>query len=210
MLAFFSQAAGFGFVAGTSFGPLHTLLMNVTLSLGWRQGMLIVLSPLLTDAPIIVLMLIVLQTLPPAAVALIQIVGGLVVLQIAWRSWRAWRAGPVPVAAPDERPNLSRETLLKGMAVNFLNPAPYLFWGTIMGPILLDAMRNSGWHALAFLVGFYGTFLGLMVIFVVVLERLRRLDPRFTRGLLLISVVVLVILGLNIFWQGLQGLVSAL
>jgi threonine/homoserine/homoserine lactone efflux protein len=91
------------------------------------------------------------------------------------------------------------------MILNFLNPAPYIFWGTVLGPMLLEAVAESAGHVAAFFLGFYGTFVGLMALFVFIFDRLRRLDPRFTRALSLISVGIMVLLGLSFLWQGLSG-----
>lgn len=205
MFALFSQAVGFGFAAGTSFGPLHNLLMNVTLARGWRHGLLIALSPLLTDGPIILLALLVLRELPAETVRYIEIAGGLAILWIAWRGWQSYRQGAAEAAAEaDARAaDTSRATILKGMALNFLNPTPYIFWGTILGPLLLEALAQSALHVAALLGGFYGTFLGLMAAFALAFDRLRRLDPRLTRALSLLSVIVMVALGLSFLWRGL-------
>lgn len=206
MLELFTRAGGFGVAAGTSFGPLHNLLMNVTLTHGWRQGLLIALSPLLTDGPIIVLVLVVLGQLPEGAARYIEILGGFAILWIAWRGWVSYRRSADTAATTSDAPaDTSRDTIIKGMMLNFLNPAPYIFWGTVLGPMLLEALNQSALHVAAFFLGFYGTFLGLMVIFVLVFDRLRRLDPRFTRALSLLSVGIMVLLGLSFLWGGLTG-----
>lgn len=182
MLNFMTQGVGFGFAAGTSFGALHSLLMNVTLQQGWRQGLLIVLSPLLTDAPIILLMLLIRERLPATANQMIAIIGGVIVLRFAWLMWRQfWHYVP-PNMEINPNTQLSRETLLKGILVNFFNPAPYIFWGTFMGTILLNALSQSVWHGVFFILSFYGTFLGIMALFVLFFERIRLFDPRFCAG----------------------------
>jgi threonine/homoserine/homoserine lactone efflux protein len=197
------QAAGFGLSAGTSFGPLHTLLMNVTLAQGWRAGLMLAMIPLLTDAPIVLLMLFVLRAMPPAAVPLLNIVGGIAVFVIAFLTYRGLRA---PVAAAVAPKVVARDTLLKGAAVNFLNPGPYIFWGTITGPLFLEALSLSVAAGLGFLATFYGTFVGLMAIFVVIFDRLRGVDPRLTRALSYGSIAILTYLGSQLLLKGLNGL----
>lgn len=203
MLTLMTNAVGFGFAAGTSFGPLHTILMNTTLTFGWRQGLLIALSPLMTDIPIILLMLFVLKQLPPEAINIIRIIGGLAVLYIAWGTWRQIERDNSDEKAKSTPENVSRQTLLKGMTVNFLNPGPYIFWGTITGPMLIQGLEQSVLHGAAFLVSFYGTFLGIMALFVLAFDRLRGVDPKFMRMLSIFAVVVLVLLGLQMLYQGL-------
>jgi threonine/homoserine/homoserine lactone efflux protein len=202
MLTLMTNAVGFGFAAGTSFGPLHSILINTTLTLGWRQGILIALSPLITDAPIILLMLFVLKQMPPDAIRVIQILGGLAVLWIAYKSWRQLQKTTEEVANIPPQ-NLSRQTLLKGVTVNFLNPGPYIFWGTITGPMLLKGLEQSVFHGASFLISFYITLIGIMLAFVFIFDRLRGVNPRFTRMLATAAVFILVALGLQILYNGL-------
>ncbi len=207
MMALFSQAAGFGLAAGTSIGPLHTLLMNVTLAYGWRSGLLIALSPLATDIPIIGLMLLLISQLPPAFGPILSILGAGAVFFIAYRAWRELGhnagADDAPVIPPPPR-----VVLVRGMTMNFLNPAPYIFWGTITGPLLRQAMQASVLDAALFLLAFYVPFIGLMVGFTLLFERVRRLNRAVLRGLSVFSVVLMAILGLSLLWSGLQGLAA--
>ncbi|MBC8100833.1 MAG: LysE family transporter [Armatimonadetes bacterium] len=206
MLALFSQGAGFGFAAGTSFGVMHNLLMNTTLARGWRYGLLIVAAPIVSDAPIILLMLLALEQLPAGILRLLPIVGGVFVWYLAYGAWRQFRNPPTLTATTDAAPvNLTRQTLLKGIAVNFLNPAPYIFWGTVGGTLLRTGMEQSPAHALAFLGGFYALLLGIMVGFVFLFDRLRQVDARLTRVLSLVSVVVMLLLGAQLIARGLTG-----
>lgn len=198
------QAAGFAVSAGTSFGPLHTLLMNVTLAQGWRVGMILVFVPLLTDIPIILLMLLVLRTLPPVAEPLLNIIGGLAVFYIAYSNYRNLR-NPKPVEQQTSQ-SVGRDTVLKGMAVNFLNPGPYIYWGTITGPLFLEALNQSVATGALFMVAFYGVFLGMMAIFVMIFDRLRGVDPRLTRILSYASIVILGFLGIQLLLKGIGGL----
>lgn len=200
-----AEAANFGLSAGLNFGPLHSLLINVTLAQGWRYGLIIVLLPLLTDIPIILLMLFVLSALPPAAIPLLNIAGGIAVFVIAYMTYRGLQ-NPAPVATAEESKTLTRDTMLKGMTVNFLSPGPYIYWGTITGPLFLEAMRESLLTGASFLLAFYGSFLGLMAVFVFVFNRLRNVDPRLTHALSYISLVILIFLGTNLIVQGINGL----
>lgn len=199
-----TQAAQFGASAGTSFGPLHTLLMNVTLTQGWRYGLIIMLSPLLTDIPIIILMLFVLSALPPATIPLLNIAGGLAVFVIAYTTFRGLRH-PAPVTAAESK-TVTRDTLVKGLMVNFLNPGPYIYWGTITGPLFVEALNESVLTGASFLLTFYGVFMGLMGFFVFLFDRLRGVDPRLTRLLSYASLVILAYLGTSLILKGINGL----
>jgi threonine/homoserine/homoserine lactone efflux protein len=206
-MTYIIQAAGFGFAAGTSPGPLLSFLINTTLSYGWRRGLLVVIAPLITDLPIILVMTFLLGALPDEAVRLLQLVGGLYVLWLAWGGWRAYRAGETGINPTDDAPVpvSPRRTILQAVGMNYVSPGPYIFWGAVTGPILRSALDVSVGAALSFLVMFYGTFLGLMAVWVMVFDRLRRLDPRLTRWVLLASLVVLAGLGIQLVVSGVWG-----
>jgi threonine/homoserine/homoserine lactone efflux protein len=205
MIGLLAQGMGFGFAAGTSPGPLQSYLIGTTLGRGWQRGILIIFSPLISDAPIIILMTLVLRQLPDGAIRVIQIAGGLFVLYLAWSNWRALRAGTLIGTDLDETPHAGRRTLLQAVGINMLSPGPYIFWGSVTGPILIDALARSLLHGAAFLVSFYGTFLVIMGFMVLAFDQLRRLDERITRGALVVAICVLAALGIVLLTQGIRG-----
>jgi threonine/homoserine/homoserine lactone efflux protein len=205
MLETLLKGVGLGFGAGTAFGALHNLLLSVTIHRGWRYGMLIVITPLLTDAPIILLMLFVLDNLPEGAQRIIPIIGGLFLLWLAWGAWQQFRKPPTLEAEEETARNLSFATLIKGVGVNLLNPAPYIYWGTVGGALLREGFAVSVANGIGFLVAFYVSFLGIMAAFVLLFDRLRQVDVRVTRALSLLSVLIMTFLGLQFIWQGVQG-----
>ena len=205
LLALLAQGAALGLSAGASPGPLQTLLVSESLLGGVRRSWPIALAPLITDAPIILLMLIVLRALPSGVVRLLGLAGGAYVLYLAWGLWQQWRAGAgrdFQVADAAIRPWI---TLRKGALTNFLNPNPYLYWGLVGGPILLGALERSAAHAAAFLLGMYGVFISLLIALAGIFDQARRLGPRVVRGLLLISLGVLIVLGVLLIGRGLGG-----
>ena len=206
MFGTISQAAGYGFAAGTSPGPLQSYIISTTLTYGWRRGLIVITSPLITDLPIIYLMVFVLlDRMPAEAIQLIQIAGGLFVLWLAWQTWRSVRAG-VSIGDNAERLHISRRrTLLQAILMNFLSPGPYIFWGTVTGPLLRQALDRSLTQGLAMLAAFYITFLVMLALLVLTFDRLRRFDVRVTQAILSVTVVVLAVLGLILIREGLIG-----
>ena len=79
--------------------------------------------------------------------------------------------------------------------MNLLSPGPYTFWALVLGPILLSALKQSALHGLAFLLGFYGAFIGGMLLLVTLFHQARRLGPSVVRALVLVSILVLVAFG---------------
>lgn len=208
-MALILQGGGFGFSAGVIPGPLLSYLISTTLFYGWRRGILVIFAPLISDLPIIVVMTFLLSGLSSDAERVLRVIGGAYVLWLAWLSLGDYRAGAAlgvrADAAPNDPPGTPRETLLRAVAMNYLSPGPYIFWSVVTGPILRDALERSTGEAAVFVASFYLTFLGLMAVWVLLFDRLRRVDPRFTRGLLLAAIVVLGGFGLQMIAQGLIG-----
>ncbi len=97
----------------------------------------------------------------------------------------------------------SQSTLKRAVLMNFLSPGPYIAWSTFNGALLLQGLEQSPIHAAAFLIAFYGTFLSILALIVLVFDRLRRLDERITRAALRLTLVILVAFGLLLILQGL-------
>jgi threonine/homoserine/homoserine lactone efflux protein len=218
---FILPGIGFALSAVTVPGPLTAYLLHVTLRGGWRRGLYVIVSPLVVDIPIILMALLILnqlQAVVPVAIRLIQVAGGLLLLWIARGAWQQYRAGAQPGAGAaavgvkvgvgveagpmDDAP---RHIFRRALLMNVLSPGPYLFWSTVNGPLLLRALAVSPLHAAGFLVAFYGTFLGGLLLLSLLFDRLGHLNPRFTRGLLLATVVLLLLFGGRLIVQGLTG-----
>ena len=59
MLGYIAQGLGYGFAAAVQPGPFQTYVLSQALNRGWRRALPMALAPLLSDAPIITLMLLV-------------------------------------------------------------------------------------------------------------------------------------------------------
>jgi len=60
MLVYVMQGIGYGFAAAVQPGPFQTYITAQTLSSGWRNTLPAALAPLISDGPIIALVLLVL------------------------------------------------------------------------------------------------------------------------------------------------------
>lgn len=205
LLRFFAQGAALGFSAAATPGSLQSLLISETLLGGFKRGARITLAPLITDAPIIIAVLFVLQRVPPIVVQLLSLAGGVFVLYLAWSLFQQWRQGTqVKVNVEGAQP-IGWKGLWRASIVNWLNPNPYIFWTLVGGPTLIAALNQSIAYGVAFLVGMYGVFIGSMLVIAAVFHFARSLGPRVVRGLLLISIVVLSLFGALLLMRGLQG-----
>lgn len=203
MLALMTRGVTLGLTAGMLPGPLQTYLIQTTLTQGWRKSLPLVLSPLIADIPVILLTTLVLSQVPSELIRVIQILGGFFVLWLARGAWLNFRAGAQIGAGGSAEVVPVRQLLTRAVLVNLLSPGPLIFWATVNGPLLVQGLRESVLHGVAFLVAFYGTFLGVLICFVGVFNKMRTLDPRITRALLLIITIMLVVFGLSLIGQGL-------
>lgn len=180
-------------------GPLQAYLLNVTLRYGWQRGILVIFAPLIVDTPVIIVTVFLLGQLPQPVLEAIRVAGGLLLLYIAWGAYQQFRQGAQfgPQAGDGEAvPTLTRiEILRNAVLMNALSPGPYLFWATVNGPLLIAALEQSIFHALGFLLAFYGTFLGGMALLVALFDRIGRINAQITRWLIAFTVVLLVWFG---------------
>lgn len=144
-----------GLYSGLSPGPLLILLISQTLKHGHREGIKVAFSPLITDLPIIAVSLLFLSFVAgySSILGIISILGGLFLIYMAYESFKTRElAENIVVEEP--------KSLKKGATVNFLNPAPYLFWITVGGPIIITAYTGSVLDPLMFIIGFYALLVG--------------------------------------------------
>ena len=203
ILSLVAQGLSLGFSATVAPGPFLAYVISETLARGWRQTFSLMFSPLLSDLPIILIAVLILGQLPPDALRLIQIVGGLFVLWLAWGMLRELRAGrAVVLAAEAEAPK--RHIVLHGAAINFFSPGAWIFWSTVNGPIVVQAWRDSPALALAFMVSFYAVLVGGIGAWIALFHQARRLDQRLLRGLMGISVAIMLVFGVVLVASGLS------
>jgi threonine/homoserine/homoserine lactone efflux protein len=196
------QGLSLGVSAAASPGPFQAFLINRSLNLGWRRTLPGALAPLISDGPIITLVLLLLTRFPPLFLRGVQVVGGVYVIFLAWKSFQSFRAiaAPIPEAAPP-----TRQTLWQAVAMNFLSPGPYLFWSLLAGPLLVRGWGERPLFGVTFVAGFYTALVGGMALLVVLFGAARELGPRANRALLGLSAVLLLGFGLLQLWQGFQG-----
>jgi threonine/homoserine/homoserine lactone efflux protein len=193
MLAYFLRGLALGFPAAAQPGPFQAYLLAQTMKNGWRRTLPAAFAPLLSDGPIILLVVLVLTQLPPALLRLLQVAGALFLLYLGWRAAQTLRRAEVSAEPPAAA---RRQSLFEAALMNFLNPNPYIYWATVTGPILVTAWRESPAAALAFLLGFYGSLIGGLAAVIALFGGARRLGPRVSRGLALVSAIVLIAFGL--------------
>ncbi|MCW9035952.1 MAG: LysE family transporter [Alphaproteobacteria bacterium] len=157
-----------GLAAGMAPGPLMTLAIAQTLRHGVREGLLVAVAPLVTDIPIVLLLFFLLSELPSQLLGGLSIVGALYALYLAYETAKTETLGEITEeAAPS--------SLRRGAIINFLNPHPYLFWGTVGVPYVLGMHEKSALAPWGFVIGFYFLLVGSKAAVVVLTGHYRNL-----------------------------------
>lgn len=194
MWLYLVQGLGFGLAAAAQPGPFQAYLLSQTMQHGWQRTLPAACAPLLSDGPIILLVLLVLSRVPAWLQRGLYLAGGLFILYLAWGAWRAWRgfdAAQWQQVGPSQRQSVWRATLM-----NALNPGPYIYWSLVTGPILVSGWQAAPVFGIAFLLGFYGMMVGALVGIILLFGLARPFGPQISRALLGISVLALTVFGL--------------
>ncbi|MCP3688960.1 MAG: LysE family transporter, partial [Gammaproteobacteria bacterium] len=151
MISYLSFAAILGVSSGFAPGPLLTLVIAETLQHGRAAGFKVSIAPLITDIPIVIVVLLLLSQIRHVdpLIGSIAMVGGVFVFYLGISSIRI---RPVKLATE----TVKERSLLKGVVTNFFNPAPYIFWIGVGAPLLIKAHDENPVFALSFIVTFYG------------------------------------------------------
>ena len=195
-----------GLGSGVAPGPLLALVISTALQRGARAGAQVAMAPVVTDLPIILLSLTVLRIIPPAAVAGLAVIGAVVVAWFAVESLRAARTANLALLA-EQAPAAGLAPLRRGALVNWLSPAPWLFWTTVGGPLVIAAWARSPGGALAWLLGFYAALVGAKVLLAIgVAAGRHRLSTRGYRTVLAGSGVLLLVVAALLAREALTAL----
>lgn len=204
MLLFLVQGITLALSAVVTPGPFQAFLLSHAIRHGWRRTLPAALAPLITDGPILALVLVLLTQMPSWLLETLRIAGGFFILFIARGVYLALRKGVTPA---DSLEGGTSRSLLGAVAINALNPNPYIFWGVVGGPIVLSGWRESSWMGIGFLVGFFGTFVMGLGVQILLFASAGKLDPRVNRMLHAVAFVGLVVFGVYQIAKGLSALV---
>jgi len=161
-----------------------------------------VLVPLLSDLPIIALVVTVLALLPAGWVIVLRVGGGAFLLYLAWKAIRAALKYSGEDSALEASPS---KGLLQAVLINLLNPNPYLFWSLVTGPILLTGWKEAPAYGIALLAAFYSVMIIVCAVIILVVSIAHRFNPRLRQWLMIASALGLGIFGVYQLWMGIMG-----
>jgi threonine/homoserine/homoserine lactone efflux protein len=184
-------------------GPFQAFLFSQSVTNGWRKTIPLVFAPLLSDVPVILLVLLVLTNVPAEVLSILQIVGGLFLLYLAFNAYQGWRTFTPNV--PEE--SAPRFTFFKAVLVNILNPNPYIAWSLIMGPYLIKGWNENPVNGIVLLTGFYGSMIIYSIGLIGLFAAARNFGPRISRIAIAISVFAFAAFGVYQLWSGITDFV---
>jgi len=199
MLPYLVQGLTLGFAAGAQPGPFQAFLIGQAISRGWRRTLLMGLAPLVSDGPIVALTLLLLSQVPAWFQRALQIVGGFFILYLACNAYRTWRN--FQTDAPPALPSRNND-LLRAATMNLLSPGPYIFWSTVIGPLVIQAWEVSFWSAVGLVGIFYAAMLSLNMFVIIVFGQAARFGNQVRKAMLGLSVLALGGFGMYQLWQG--------
>lgn len=189
----------YAFAAAVQPGPLQAYLIAQTLSNGWRRTIYSSFAPLFSDAPIIVLMLFVLNNVPIIMIHILQCAGGIFILYLAFNAFKTWKNYDAKKVMEVQS---SSQTFWKAVLVNLLNPNPYIGWSLVMGPILLGAWRSSPLNGIILLLTFYSTLIICTAIIIILFAYAKSIGPKISKMMVGISAVALAGFGIYQLYLG--------
>jgi threonine/homoserine/homoserine lactone efflux protein len=168
MIEFLSAGMLLGLAAGFAPGPLLVLVISETLKHNIKAGIKVSIAPLITDVPIILISLLILNRLADFKPILgcISIFGGLFILYLGYKSLKT-RGVALNLSS------VSSSSLKKGVITNALNPHPYIFYMTVGAPIIFKGINQNFLSALSFIGIFLLFLVGSKVVLAMVVERSR-------------------------------------
>jgi len=192
---YLAQGFSLGLPAGALPGPFMAYLFSKSIQNGWRRTLPAALAPLFSDAPIIIVMVLILTRMPPLVLVIIQMIGGCFILYLAYQAFQTFLKGADEIEIRDEQ-NAEPQSLVEATTMNLLNPNPYIFWGTAGALVLVDGWQRSPVLGASFLLAFYVTMISVSATLIVIFGVARRFGPRVIRWLSGASAVALFAFGM--------------
>ena len=197
LLTLAATGLGIGISTALSPGPLMALVVGETLAHGFMAGATIALTPILTDAPMIIVSVTIARSaqMPSWVLGIIALCGAGLLCRIGWKHMHVRQVHEGEVQA--------RKSLLQAICVNFLNPYPYIFWFSIATPMF---SRTNGVGitvlSISLVLGVVIAMMSIAAFVAFARTKYTKYIPLLTRilgGILLVFALVLFKQGISFF-----------
>jgi threonine/homoserine/homoserine lactone efflux protein len=201
MISYLIFGITYAFAAAVQPGPLQTYIISQTLKRGWRSTLPAAFAPVISDGPILLLVLFLLSTVPDNFIFILRIGGGLFLLYLGMNAYNSWKKYATDKIISNES---SQQTLIKAVVVNLLNPAPYLGWSLIMGPLFFEGWKIAPINGIALIFSFYMTMIITLAGIIILFAFAQKLGPKVSKILLGLSAIFLLVFGIYQLWLGIN------
>jgi len=192
MFKYILIGGGYAFAAAVQPGPLLAFFFSRVAVSGWRRTLPAALAPVISDGPIAVLALLALNRFAGGFEHMLKAAGGILLLYFALKTFLTWRREKIGIS--QEAPSAPR-TLFQAVAVNLVNPGPYLGWSLVLGPLAIEAWGQSHGHAVALVASFYVSMVLSLAMIILLLGTSSFLGSKGRRALILVSSAALAGIG---------------
>jgi hypothetical protein len=196
--------AGMGVVGGMLPNPLKMIALT-QMALGrWARAIFVLLvPPLIIDGALLLVTLLFFRFIPLHVVHYVAYVGGTVLIAFASHSlWELRRKSPEELAK-------SASYTLAGVSVAALAevtaPGTWIYWLTIVGPILAEARVHGYMHVVPFFAGGLLGYYGAAVLITSLMAWGAGLHRAFKRNLILIANILLLVIGISYLLRAYLG-----
>ena len=200
MISYFLFGMSYAFACVVQPGPFQAFLFSQSIKNGWKKTVPLAFAPLLSDLPVIILVIFILTNLPHEVLGALQCFGGVFLFFLAFKAYKT-------INNPDKSENKSAyryDSFFKAVIVNLLNPNPYLGWSLIMGPMLIKGWYSNPENGIALLIGFYGSMVFYSAIMIVLFTAAGNLSSMINKILLYFSVIAFMFFGGYQLWSGMM------
>jgi threonine/homoserine/homoserine lactone efflux protein len=198
MINYFIFGISYSFACVVQPGPFQAFLFSQSIRNGWRKTIPLVFAPLISDLPIIILVIFVLTNIPHVVLQILQCFGGIFLFFLAFKAYNRMRS----IDKSNKENTSQYGNLFNAVVVNLLNPNPYLGWSLVMGPMLINGWSVSPIYGVALLVGFYSSMIIYSTIMIAFFAATGNLGPRLNKILVSISIIAFVFFGFYQLWSG--------
>ncbi|SNZ11097.1 Threonine/homoserine/homoserine lactone efflux protein [Persephonella hydrogeniphila] len=177
----------FGIAAGLSPGPLMALLISETIKGHKKNGIFVSISPVITDIPILLLSLFILDRIRNIEymTEIISVIGAFVLFYFGYKN--------IKIETYHVETDITG-SLKKGILLNILNPYTYLFWFFIGAPYVEKAGFTGG---ILFTVSFFIGITGSMMLIALFTEKIKKfIESRYYIYLLRFIGIVFILFGI--------------
>jgi threonine/homoserine/homoserine lactone efflux protein len=199
MITYLVLGITYAFAAAIQPGPFQAFIISQTLRNGWKRTIPAAFAPVLSDIPVIILVLLILTNLPSGLLKFLQIGGGLLLLYLAYSSFKSYLNFEKLDKSETDKDD---RTLFKAVLVNIMNPNPYIGWSLIMGPLFIKGYAEAPVKGIALIAGFYITIIICQAAIIIIFGLARNFGSRIARITLGIASAGLAAFGVYMLWQG--------